>query len=344
VTPVRGPQRNRADLDEDDVRIRPGRGKSRPRSKSRPSHSDGVTGMVVAVDRGRFTVSLQHQDPVYAVKARELGRKGVVVGDQVLLTGDLGGGADALARIVRVQERTTVLRRSADDSDPVERIIVANADQLAIVVALADPIPSPGLIDRALAAGFDAGLRALLVLTKSDLAAPDELLAMYQPLDVTTLVTGEVDSTLDPEDLDRVANALTGRVTVLLGHSGVGKSTLVNALIPGAGRLTGRVNEVTGRGRHTSSAAVALPLPSGGWIIDTPGVRSLGLAHIDPDRVLASFADLASVARASCPRGCTHTGTPADCALDGYVGSGAAGPGGPARLASLRRLLASLAA
>lgn len=335
-------RRDSADLDEDDVRVRPGRGKSRPRSKDRPRHQ-GVTGRVVAVDRGRFTVHVS--DPpasVYAVKARELGRKGVVVGDEVVLAGDTSGGPDALARIVRIWERTTVLRRSADDSDPVERVIVANADQLAVVVSLRDPEPSPGLIDRALVAGFDAGLRALLILSKADLAPPDELLSWYQPLDVVTLVSSRSDGELEPEELELIRAALVGHVTVLLGHSGVGKSTLVNALVPTAQRSTGRVNTVTGRGRHTSSAAVAIALPVGGWIIDTPGVRSLGLAHVEPDRVLASFADLAAVARADCPRGCTHAATASDCALTGYVQSGAAGPGGPARLASLRRLLDSV--
>src|SRR5262249_18802606 len=162
--------------------------------------------------------------------------------------GDVSGQPDALARIVRVEPRTSVLRRSADDTDPVERVLVANADQLGVVTALANPTPRTGLIDRCLVAAYDAGLEPLLVLTKADLAAPDDLLATYAALDVPYVVTTRGS---DPGVL---RERLAGRTTVLVGHSGVGKSTLVNRLVPGADRSTGQVNVVTGRGRHTSSS------------------------------------------------------------------------------------------
>jgi len=283
--------------------------------------------MVLAVDRGRFTC-LVDSKPIYAIKARELGRKGVVVGDEVALIGDLSGGPDALARIVRVEPRRSVLRRTADDTDPVERVIVANADQLVIVASLADPEPRPRLIDRALVAAYDAGLEPLLCLTKADLAPPEPLLAVYTLLDVPFVVT------MRGGDLDPLRERLSGRTSVLVGHSGVGKSTLVNALVPDAGRQTAEVNPVTGRGRHTSASAVALALPDGsGWVIDTPGVRSFGLAHVDLRRVIHAFPDL-EAGTADCPRGCSHDEP--DCALDAWVEAGHADP---ARLASLRRLL-----
>jgi ribosome biogenesis GTPase len=117
----------------------------------------------------------------------------------------------------------------------------------------------------------------------------------------------------------------------------VGKSTLVNGLVPDARRATGVVNDFTGRGRHTSSSAVALRLPDGtGWVIDTPGVRSFGLAHVDLARVIQHFPDL-EPGTAECPRGCTHDEE--ECALDAWVASGQAGPAGTSRLESLRRLL-----
>jgi len=327
--PNRRPDTRR--YDEDDVRIRPGRG-SRPRTRIRPQHEDASTGFVVAVDRGRFTCLIDEDGRsrrLSAVKARELGRKGVVVGDRVGLVGELGGGPDALARIVRVEPRESVLRRTADDTDPVERVVVANADQLVIVTALADPEPRPRLVDRCLVSAFDAGLEPLLCLTKADLAPPGPLLDVYAPLGVPHVVT------MRGGRLDPLRERLAGRVSVLVGHSGVGKSTLVNALVPGADRATYAVNETTGRGRHTSTSAVALELPGGGWVIDTPGIRSFGLAHVDLTRVLHAFPDLAA-GTAECPRGCSHDEP--ECALDRWVAEGHAEP---ARLESLRRLLRS---
>ncbi|MDQ1537700.1 MAG: ribosome biosis GTPase / thiamine phosphate phosphatase, partial [Actinomycetota bacterium] len=152
--------------DESDVRIRPGRRGSRPRTKDRPAHEDAIPGFVTGVDRGRYTLIVHDKGErvVIAMKARELGRKSVVIGDEVALVGDTSGGPDSLARIVRVEPRRTVLRRTADDTDPVERIIVANAEQLVIVTALVDPEPRPRMIDRCLVAAYDSGMEPLLVL------------------------------------------------------------------------------------------------------------------------------------------------------------------------------------
>jgi ribosome biogenesis GTPase len=327
-----------ADLDEDDVRVRPGRG-SRPRTRRRPAHEDAAEAFVAAVDRGRYTCVVEGRQAagqeITAMRARELGRRSVVVGDTVSLVGDASGDQGTLARIVRVAPRRSVLRRSADDTDPVERVIVANAEQLGIVTALADPPPRPRLIDRFLVAAYDAGLDPLLLLTKADLASPDEILAAYTPLGVRYLVTGRP---LAEASLEELRALLTGRISVLVGHSGVGKSTLVNALIAEAGRAVGTVSPVTGRGRHTSSSVVALRLPGGGWIIDTPGLRSFGLGHISALRVVQAFPDLAEGV-AGCPPGCTHLGP--DCALDAWVSEHDQDGALAARLDSLRRLLRS---
>jgi ribosome biogenesis GTPase / thiamine phosphate phosphatase len=228
-------------------------------------------------------------------------------------------------------------------------------------------------------AAYVAGIDALLVLTKSDLRSPDDFLTTYAPLGLEHVVThratpaeaadgadaaegadgadgaGGADraNTADPSDpsspsadeivgLEALRERLAGRVSVLIGHSGVGKSTLLNALVPGTDRAIGVVNDVTGRGRHTSSSALAMPLPDDdGWVIDTPGVRSFGLGHVDPDELLEAFADLADLAE-KCPRGCTHLEDAPDCALDDQVDSGGAGSAGPARLRSYRRLAVAL--
>jgi ribosome biogenesis GTPase len=308
------------------------------------------------VDRGRYTCLVDESgtDPrtVIAMRASELRRSAIVVGDRVDLVGDTSGRSDTLARIVRIVERSSVLRRSADDTDLAERVLVAGADQLLIVVAAADPEPRRGFIDRCLVAAYAGGLYPILLVTKTDLHDPAALLTDYRDLDVTVLTSrrgaagapqaasdpAADDAPLDDTALAAVAEALTGHITALVGHSGVGKSTLVNALVPDADRATGTVTGV-GKGRHTSSSAIALPLPGGGWVVDTPGVRSFGLAHVGNDDILAAFDDLLP-ASADCPPGCTHRSPGIGCALDALVAEGAATPG---RLASFRRLLASRA-
>ncbi|MEV1330815.1 ribosome small subunit-dependent GTPase A [Micromonospora costi] len=302
------------------------------------------------MDRGRYTCVLPDSGAevptVTAMRARELGRKSVVVGDRVGLVGDTSGAPGALARIVRIAERRSVLRRTAEDDATtaegrLERVVVANADQLVIVSALADPPPRTGFIDRCLVAAYDADVEPLLCLTKADLAGPEAVLDYYAELELPYVLI-RPDS-----ELDALRALLAGRISVLVGHSGVGKSTLVNRLVPEAARAVGVVSAI-GRGRHTSTSAVALRLPPAaggadpaaeGWIIDTPGVRSFGLAHVSADSLLHGFPDLVE-GTVDCPANCPHTADEADCGLDAWV---AAGKADPRRLASYRRLLASRA-
>jgi ribosome biogenesis GTPase len=325
-------------FDESSVKVRPPKRGSKPRTKTRPAHDDSVPGRVITVDRGRYMTLVNEgeldETVVIAKRARELSRTSIVTGDIVDLVGDVTGVDGSLARIVRIQDRSTVLRRSADDTDQVERMIVANADRMLIVVAAANPEPRQRLVDRYLVAAFDAGILPILCITKTDLADPTEFLEHFRGLEFPI-----VTSRSDAPPVDAISELLRGHTSVAVGHSGVGKSTLVNALVPGADRAVGVVNDVTGRGRHTSSSTVSFRFPGGGWLIDTPGVRSFGLGHVRPESVLAAFTDLAAVAE-DCPRGCNHRDD--DCAMVDAVAHGELGSEGAARLDSVQRLIGSL--
>lgn len=327
------PESDGHDLDETDVRVRPNPKGNKPRTKTRPTHSDAPIGMVVQVDLGRYLVSLDDGQIINATLGKELRKTGVVVGDRVALAGDFSGSEGALALIVRIEERTSLLRRSADDSDQVERVLVANATQMLIVAAIANPEPRTRLIDRYLAAAFDAGLEPAIVITKVDLEDPSKLVEHFAALSVPVILNRK-----DNPSLDELNAFLSGELTVVVGASGVGKSTMVNALVPDAGRSTGVVNTVTGRGRHTSSSVRALQIDPTSWIIDTPGVRSFGLGHISINSLLRSFEDLWEIVK-TCPRDCSHLSDSPDCSLDLAKENN---PVVAARVDSLRRLMNSL--
>lgn len=304
------------EYDESDARIRPSR-TTRRRTKDRPSHSDSITAFVTTVDRGRTTCVTDAGAIVTAMKARELGPKSVVVGDLVEIVGDVSGDEGTLARIVAVNERKNSLSRTVDDAARVERTIVANIDQLLIVVASANPEPRRGLIDRFLVSAFHESIKPVIVVTKVDISPIPQFIHEYAALGVDIISTSS-KSVSRRDDVEKILEILDDKISVLVGHSGVGKSTLINDLVPQAQRLTGDVNDVTGRGRHTSSSALALPLANGGWIIDTPGIRAFGLAHLNKERIIKTFPDIYEVTQ-SCMPNCSHH--EATCALNAWINS-----------------------
>ena len=316
-------------LDEDDVRIRPSRS-TRPRTKDRPTHAAAIRAQVITVDRGRVTCIDENAAQIDAMKARELGRRSIAVGDWVGVIGD----SESLARVVRVETRKNALRRSVEDGS--ERTIVANVDYLIIVSAAANPDPRTGFIDRALVAAYTEDIQPIIVMTKSDLADPKEFLKQYGALHIPNFSTNK----FSPDG--ELANLIAGKVSVFIGHSGVGKSTLINTLSPEFRRETGEVNEVTGRGRHTSSSAIAFKLATGGWVIDTPGVRSFGLSHVGRIEIIAAFPDLNEVVT-DCQKNCSHDED--ECKLNIWQVESkdeVENLERTGRVANLRRILASL--
>ena len=199
--------------DESDARIRAPRSKPR-RSKDRPDYSSSPIGFVTTVDRGRITCILDSGQEVIAMKARELGKNAVVVGDLIRLDGDVTGAEGTLARAVEVQPRKNFLSRTVDDAGAFEKVVAANVDQLVIVVAAADPTPRLGFVDRCLVVAFDQGIEPIIVVTKCDLSEPDEFLKAYDGLEISTFKTSKKTNM----NLDSLRQKLAGKKSVLIGH------------------------------------------------------------------------------------------------------------------------------
>jgi ribosome biogenesis GTPase len=189
--------------------------------------------------------------------------------------------------IERVEPRHGVLTRASRRR---EHVLVANVDQVAIVVSLVQPDLKPHLIDRYLALAQQGGLRPLVLLNKADLADPVELQPLiggYAQLGITVLLTSATTGL----GVDRLRQELRDRATVFSGQSGVGKSSLLNAVEPGLGLVVKSVSEVNMKGRHTTTYAQLIKLASGGWVVDTPGVRQLSLWDVRPEEVEGYFPE-----------------------------------------------------
>ena len=309
------------------------RGRPEPSVAARDARRRAGAARVVALDRGRATVVGEGGGaPFPARYGGALRGARIAVGDRVRVAPAAGDGP---ARLVERLARTTVLRRTADDLDHRERVVAANVDLVAVVVGCDNLAAGLRFADRALVAAADGGVPALLVITKDDLvgtaggpdaATVDAALAPY-----AGAVEGVVrTSVAGGAGLDALRARLADGWTVLTGHSGVGKSSLVNALIPAADR---EVGEVGARGgRHTTVAAVALPLPGGGMLVDTPGVRSLGLGMLDRPALARCFPELAGLRCAL--DDCRHAGEPGCGLPDADLH--------PTRRAAFERLAAAL--
>ncbi len=233
----------------------------------------------------------------------------VAVGDRVnvIRTQEDRGAVDS------IEPRSSTLSRPSTRKGKakVEHVMAANVDRVVIVTALLDPPFNPALVDRVLAVVEYSQLEALIVVNKMDLGSePPPEAAVYETLGYPVLCTSAHDGT----GIDALRDALRGRTSVVTGHSGVGKSSLLNAIHADLGLSVGDVNAVTGRGTHTTTAALWLPLADGGAVIDTAGVREFGLYGI-PKRDLAwLFRDIADFAPDCRYPDCSHTHEPS-CAV-----------------------------
>lgn len=291
-------------------------------------------GLVLAVGGGLAAVRTDDGEERLAKFAGRLDQR-PVVGDRVgLLLEDDGDGA----RIDRIDSRRTDLRRlqrmrSEGERAMGEQVLAANADCVLIVTSLVDPPLRRGLIDRILVAAWRGGMEPLLAITKADLLEnadedPARVLEDYRSIGVDGIA---VDAR-DPGAGDAIRTLLAGRTAAVVGHSGVGKSTLVNTTTGGS-QETGAIHALSGRGRHTTTTARWIDVSGGGALIDLPGIRSFAIADVDPGDLAHAYLEIAEAAAGCRFADCRHVGE-AGCAVEGSVDA--------ARLESYRKLLREL--
>jgi len=242
----------------------------------------------------------------------------LAVGDEVELEQAERGEGLAIAEI---HERRSKLARRAPGGGHGERIVVANVDQVVVVFALVKPTPHPRMLDRFLVIAEANELAARIVVNKVDLASESEAAAMFvdheragYPVHLTSTKAGG-------RGLEALHDALHGRTSVLTGPSGVGKSSLLNALYPGLQLRVGEISESVNKGRHTTVGAWLHPLPDGGFVADTPGLREIGMWGLDPTHLDACFPEFRSLTPHCRFADCTHTVEP-ECAVLDAIAAG----------------------
>jgi len=247
----------------------------------------------------------------------------VAVGDGVSII----EGEGETAFISEIDARRNYIVRRASNLSKQSHVLAANVDMLLLVITLSKPTTTTTFIDRVLASAEAYRVPATLVLNKADLLTPDEraaadaLRSIYEAMDYGWLETSATEGT----GLDALADAVKGKVALLAGHSGVGKSTLLNALIPDAQARTQAISEVHGTGMHTTTSSRLYALPAGGGLIDVPGVKGFGSFDMKPEEISHYFRDIFSLSADCRFANCTHTHEPA-CAVVAALESGQLAP------------------
>ncbi len=297
-----------------------------------------LTGTVLRAHGGVYEV--QTEDGVVEaslrgrVKREERTGDRVVVGDVVELGRGSGSGAEAWT-IEKVHERRTILARKAPGKAPRPKVIVANVDQVLIVFAAAKPAPHLRMLDRFLVIAEAEELRPLIVVNKTDVEGEEAARALFAPYEragYTVLYTAAKRGV----GVDALREAICGQLSALAGPSGVGKSSLLNAVQPGLGLRVSAVSEAVNKGRHTTVTAQLIPLECGGYVADTPGLREVGLWEIDTSQLQFYFPEFEGlIDRCRFTSSCTHVHEPG-CAVRAAVDAGEVDAG---RYDSYRRIL-----
>ena len=236
----------------------------------------------------------------------------VAVGDLV----DIVPTQEGTAFITNIRERKNYVIRKAANLSKQSHILAANVDQACLVVTVNHPQTSTTFIDRFLASAEAYSIPVLLVFNKTDLLDEDERRLQQMMTDLYSQIGYKCVqlSALAPAHAGMLLPLLEGKTTLFSGNSGVGKSTLLNLLLPGVNLRTAEISDAHNTGMHTTTFSEMLPLPNGGWVIDTPGIKGFGSFDMEPDEICSYFKEIFQFSKDCRFSNCTHTHEPG-CAV-----------------------------
>ena len=286
--------------------------------------ADLLPGLIVKAQSGIFHVETEQGIIPSRLRGRLMKERmesdAAALGDRVQIRIQ----ADGLASIEVVEERVRVLSRQAPGRSGIEQVLVANPDQAVFVFACADPEPNFRMLDRLLVVAEREEIPALICANKIDLVIPrtaKQAFGIYPKLGYPVLYT----SAATGEGMRDVRKMLQGKLSLLAGPSGVGKTSLLNKIQPGLGLRTSEISHATGRGRHTTVVPELLPLKEGGYVADTPGIKAFALWDIEPEEIDAYFPEIRTRVSKCGFSDCTHTHEPG-CAVTVALENGAIDP------------------